>query len=55
MIINAITRTQPTRLRRATFVPSPADVAARRVHVAATAAAALVSALTVGVIAPLIF
>lgn len=55
MTSNAITRAQSVPLRRATFVPSTADVVTRRLHVAATAAAVLVSALAVGFVAPLVF
>ena len=44
-----------TRLRRATFIPARADIAARRLYVGVSAAAVLVSAAAVGVIAPLVF
>lgn len=55
MTISGLTSVQPTRLRRATFVPSPAEVTARRIYVGVTVAAAVVSAAAVGAVAPLIF
>lgn len=55
MTSNGFTLGQPTRLRRATFVPSPADVAARRLYVGVSAAAVVVSAATLGAVVPLFF
>lgn len=55
MTTTGFTLGQPNRLRRATFVPSVAEVAARRLYVSVTVAAAVLSAATVGVVAPLVF
>ncbi|MDQ1123656.1 hypothetical protein [Microbacterium trichothecenolyticum] len=41
--------------RRSTFVPSPADVAVRRVRHIVVAAAVVVSAAGVGLVGPLVF
>lgn len=42
-------------VRRSTFVPSPADIAARRVRHVVVAAAVVVSAASVGLVGPLFF
>lgn len=55
MTSNAVAVDRPSGLRRQTFVPSRAAVAANRWHVGVTAAAVVVSAAAVGVIAPLVF
>jgi len=47
------TRSIAARPRRATFVPSPADTATHRAFVAVTAAAVVVSAASIGILAPL--
>ncbi|SDB82812.1 hypothetical protein [Microbacterium enclense] len=55
MTSNVIGATQPSGLRRRTFVPSPAAAAAQRWYIGVTAAAAVVSAAAVSVVASLIF
>ena len=41
--------------RRATFVPSASEIALRRLRVGVSVAAVVVSAISVGVVAPLVF
>lgn len=55
MTSNVLAWAQPTPLRRTTFVATPADAGARRIYVAVTVTAALVSAAAVGAIAPFVF
>lgn len=55
MTSTAFPSAHATRLRRATFVPSPADVAARRLYIGVSAAAALVSTVAIAVVTPLVF
>lgn len=55
MTTNGFTLGHANRLRRATFVPAAADIAARRLHIGVVVAATAASAAAVGVVAPLIF
>lgn len=55
MTSNVFSSGQRIPRRRATFIPSAPELAARRLHVVVAAAAVVVSTAAVGVIAPFVF
>ncbi|MFF0910623.1 hypothetical protein ACFWZW_08035 [Microbacterium enclense] len=55
MTTNVFTWGQPSRLRRSTFVPSPAEATAQRLSTALVVAAAVTSVAGLAVLAPLVF
>lgn len=55
MTTNGFALGHTNRLRRATFVPSAAEMAARRLYLGVTIAATVVSTAAVIAVAPLVF